>query len=71
MISKLSKNDPEDVGKGGPGGAWGAFGLKLKKNGILGAPLGSLLATFSMKDPKGNPNGVTFNPKSEKKPLTN
>ena len=37
---------PEDVGEGGPGGAWGAFGLKVKKMGILGAPGGSLLATI-------------------------
>ena len=37
---------PEDVGEGGPGGARGAFGLKVKKTGILRAPGGSLVATI-------------------------
>ena len=62
---------PEDVGEGGPGGAWGAFGLKIKKMGILGAPGAAFCRPFSMKDPKGNPNGDMFDPKFEKKALTN
>ena len=37
---------PEDVGEGGPGGAWGAFGLKVKQIAFLGTPAGSLLATI-------------------------
>ena len=37
---------PEDVGEGGPGGAWVAFGLKDKKPEILGAHGASLLATI-------------------------
>ena len=37
---------PEDVGEGGPGGAWGAVGLKVKKFSSFGAHGGSLLATI-------------------------
>ena len=57
---------PEDVGEGGPGGAWGAFGLKVKKTNFLGAHEDSFWRPFSMNDPKGRPNGAIFNPKREK-----
>jgi len=72
---KASKNDPQ---RRRGGGSWRgpgrlrAEGLKKhKKTGILGAPGTPFCRPFSMKDPKGNPNGDMFDPKFEKKALTN